>query len=166
MRITDKMVARVDYTLTTDEGEVLDSSKEGAPLAYLHGSGSLIPGLEKELEGKAVGDSFSCRVPAEEAYGERDEQQVHEVALSQFPDDVEVQVGMQFQAESEAGVQLLTVVAVEGDLVRVDANHPLAGVALNFEVEVVEVREATEEELAHGHAHGPEGHGHEEPEEG
>lgn len=158
MKITKNTVASLDYTLTNDGGEVLDTSEGRNPLAYIHGNGSLIPGLEKELEGKATGDEFNVRLAAADAYGERDEKMIQTVTRDQMPPGVEIEVGMQLQAESQGGVHILTVMAVEGEEIKLDANHPLAGVPLNFAVKVVEVRDATAEELEHGHAHGPDGH--------
>ncbi len=160
MKIASKTVATFEYALTDDEGNELDSSKGGEPLVYVHGIGSIIPGLERELEGKAVGDAFQVRIPPEEAYGHRDEEMVHTVDRAQLPPGADIQVGMQLAAESQQGRHILTVVGIEADEVTLDANHPLAGVALNFQVEVVGVREATPEELEHGHVHGPGGHAH------
>ena len=160
MKITKNAVASLAYTLTNDDGEIIDSSDADAPLAYIHGIGSLIPGLEKELEGKLAGDELTVHVAPADAYGERNDEMIHPVPRSQMPPDAELEIGMQLQAESEHGVHIVTVVALEGDTVMLDANHPLAGVALNFEVTVVDVRDATAEELEHGHVHGPDGHDH------
>ncbi len=160
MKITKNVVASISYELTDDAGTVLDSSKGQAPLAYLHGNQNLIPGLENELEGKGSGDAFKVRIEPENAYGVRDDEMVQDVAREQFPSDVDIQPGMQFQAQTPAGMQVVTVVGVKDETVTLDGNHPLAGVALNFDVEVVEVREATSEELEHGHVHGPGGHHH------
>ena len=160
MKITKNAVASLEYTLTDDGGEVLDTSQGRGPLEYIHGAGNLIPGLEKELEGKGAGDELDVRIEAAEAYGERDEGMVHSVARDQMPPDVEIEVGMQLQAESDAGMHVVTVVGVEESEVQLDANHPLAGVPLNFQVKVIEVRDATAEELEHGHVHGPDGHEH------
>ena len=157
MQIASHHVVVLDYSLKDDEGQLIDSSEGGEPLAYVHGTGTLIPGLEKALEGKATGDTLAVRLPPEEAYGERDDELIHPVPRDQLPDDGEVEVGMQFTAESDAGMALVTVVGVEGDTVYLDANHPLAGVALNFDVTVREVRPASEDELAQaqedGHVH-------------
>jgi FKBP-type peptidyl-prolyl cis-trans isomerase SlyD len=158
VKITKNTVASFEYTLKNDGGEVLDSSEGGAPLAYIHGNGNLVPGLEKELEGKAVGDEFSVHVAAAEAYGERDDAMIQTVSREQLPTEVDIEVGLQLQAESEGHRHVLTVVGVEGDEIRLDGNHPLAGVPLNFKVKVVDVRDATDEEIEHGHAHGPDGH--------
>ena len=160
MQITNDAVALLEYELKSDDGTVIDSSKGNAPLAYMHGKGQLIPGLEAELEGKAAGDEFQVRIEPENAYGERNEQLVQAAKREQFPAEVDLQPGMQFQAQTQAGPTVVTVVRVEDDVVTLDGNHPLAGVALNFEVKVVEVREATKEELDHGHVHGPGGHQH------
>jgi len=161
MRITKDAVGSIEYELSDDAGEVIDSSKGGPPLAYLHGSGNLIPGLEAELEGKTNGDSFQVRIEPKDAYGMRDERMVQDVERTRFPEDLDIQPGMQFQAEASGGdVQVVTVVGVEGDTVKLDGNHPLAGVALNFDVTVVDVREATADELSHGHVHGEDGHSH------
>ena len=160
MQITKNTVARFEYTLTDDAGKVLDSSEGQEPLAYVHGLGNIIPGLEEEMEGKSSGDAFQVRVPAAKGYGERDEEMIHDVPKSQLPPDAKLELGMQFQAESEHGLHLLTVVGIEEETVKMDANHPLAGVALNFDIRIVEVRDATPEELEHGHVHGPGGHEH------
>ena len=160
MQIADKTVASFHYKLTDDSGTEIDSSEGKHPLAYVHGVGGIIPGLERELAGKTAGDSFQVRLEPEEGYGPRNEGMVQDVPRSQMPDGVEIQVGMQLQAQTEQGPHVVTVVQVEAETVRLDANHPLAGVALNFDVTVVEVRDATAEELEHGHVHGPGGHEH------
>jgi FKBP-type peptidyl-prolyl cis-trans isomerase SlyD len=161
LQITTNAVATIEYTLKNDEGEVIDTSSGRDPLAYVHGVGALVPGLEAELEGKKAGDSLSVRIPPEKGYGERHAAMIQEVPRQQLPADPEPQIGMQFQARNEGGQTLiLTVVAVEEETVKLDGNHPLAGVPLNFDVQVVEVREATSEELEHGHVHGPGGHAH------
>ena len=159
MQITKHTVAFIEYELTSDEGEVIDTSAGREPLGYVHGLGSIVPGLERELDGKAKGDSFQVRIEPEHAYGERDERLVHEVPRSELPPS-DLQVGMQLQAQNEQGTFVLTVTKIEGERVLLDANHPLAGIPLNFDVTVVDVREATEEEVEHGHPHGPGGHEH------
>ena len=160
MQITKDKIGVIDYTLTNSEGEVLDSSQGREPLAYLHGHGTIIPGLEDALEGKSPGDQFRVSIRPGDAYGERDESLVQVVPLSAFEQSgmSEVEPGMQFQARTEAGTRVMTVVAVEGDAVHVDGNHELAGETLTFDVAVKEVRDASSEELEHGHAHGPDGH--------
>jgi len=160
MQITKNLVASIDYELTDDSGEVIDTSKGRPPLAYLHGAGNLIPGLESELEGKGSGDSFKIRIAPEDAYGVRHEEMVQDVPRTQFPPDADIQPGMQFQAQGPQGAQIVTVVAIEDETVKLDGNHPLAGVSLNFDVTIIEVRDATAEELEHGHVHGPGGHEH------
>jgi len=154
---SDKVVF-IHYTLTDDQGEVLDSSEGGEPLFYLHGAQNIVEGLEEALTGKEVGDSLSVEVPPEKGYGERVEPGEQEFERSVFPQDVEIEEGMPFHAELPSGQMVaFWVTRVEGDKVYMDPNHPLAGENLNFDVEVVRVRDAREEELAHGHPHGPEG---------
>ena len=160
MQITKHNVASIEYTLTDDGGTVIDTSEGRGPLTYLHGAGNLIPGLEADLEGKSAGDAFKSRIEPANGYGERNDAMIQDVPRSQLPPEVDVQVGMQFQAQGPGGVQVVTVVGVEGDTVKMDGNHPLAGVTLNFDVTVVEVREATAEEIEHGHPHGPDGNDH------
>ena len=159
MPIEARKVVSIDYTLTDDGGKVLDSSRGRAPLSYLHGAGNIVPGLEKALEGKNEGDAIEVSVPPSEGYGVRSEALVQNVAIRKLPDK-KAQVGMQLRAQTEHGMRILTVTAVRGDYATVDANHPLADKTLNFKVTVVSVRDATEEELAHGHVHGPHGHDH------
>jgi FKBP-type peptidyl-prolyl cis-trans isomerase SlyD len=156
----DKVVL-IHYTLTDDAGEVLDSSAGREPLAYLHGKGNIIPGLENALAGKKVGEKLNVKVEPAQGYGERDEQLVQAVPRQAFESVGEVNPGMQFQAQTPQGeTRIVTVTQVADDLVTVDANHPLAGTHLTFDVEVTEVRDATPEELEHGHVHGPGGHSH------
>ena len=147
MNITkDKFVA-FHYTLKDEKGEKLDSSFGLEPLAYVHGRGYLIPGLEDQLEGKTAGDKFSCTIQPQDAYGMRDERLVAEVPLDRFDSDVGVEIGMKFQVETPAGPTLVTVVEVNGDRVKIDGNHEMAGKVLNFDIEVIEVRDPTKEEL-------------------
>ena len=159
MTVENGKVVSFHYTLTNAQGDVLDQSQEH-PMPYLHGAGNIIPGLEKELAGKKVGDKLTVNVPAAEAYGEYHEQLVNDVPREAFQGVDQIEPGMQFQANTPEGVQVITVKAVNGETVTVDAYHPLAGQDLNFDVEIVEVREATEEESAHGHVHGVGGHHH------
>ncbi len=161
MIISPNKVVRIDYTLTTDADEVIDSSEGGEPLAYLHGARNIIPGLETALEGRKAGDSLNVRIEPADAYGERDDRLVQMVPREMFEDSAEIQVGMQFHsADPEGNVTVVTVTHTTDDTVTVDANHPLAGVPLTFAVTVVEVRDATAEELEHGHVHGAGGHHH------
>ena len=157
--IANDHVVSFNYKLTNAEGETLDQS-QGEPLAYLHGAGNIIPGLENALLGKTVGETFTVTVPAAEGYGEYNPEPVQEVPAQMFQGVDNIQAGMQFQAQTDDGVQIVTVKAVEGENVIVDANFPLAGQDLTFEVEIVEIRDATEDELQHGHAHGAGGHHH------
>ncbi len=153
MQVSENKVVSFHYTLKNDAGEVLDSSKGRDPLTYLHGAGNIIPGLEKALEGKDAGDHVDVSIAPEEAYGNRNDALVQSVPRSAFEGVDEILPGMQFQAQTPNGMQILTVMKVEDDVVVVDGNHPLAGETLHFSVDITDVREATEEELAHGHAH-------------
>ncbi len=147
MQIAQNSVVAFHYTLTNDAGEVLDSSEGRDPLTYLHGAGNIIPGLEKQLEGRTNGDKLTVAVEPNEGYGEVQPALVQEVPRDAFQGVEEVQPGMQFQAQTQEGPLMVTVTKVEGDTVTVDGNHPLAGEKLNFDVEITEVREATEDEV-------------------
>ena len=161
MQVAADKVVLIHYTLTNDGGDVIDTSSGGDPLAYIHGQGNIIPGLEKALEGREAGEKLQVRVEPAEGYGVRDEQLVQKVPRRSFSGVKDVQPGMQFHAQTSGGhTRVVTVTGVAGDLVTVDANHPLAGQHLTFDVEITEVRDATEEELEHGHVHGPGGHHH------
>jgi len=156
MNASKDKVVTIAYKLTVD-GEQIDQGE----LSYIHGHQQIIPGLEKEIEGRAAGDKFTATIAPEEAYGEYNAEGVQVVPRSAFPDDAKVEPGEQFYAQDDQGNPLpLTVTKVEGDEVTVDFNHPLAGKTLNFEVEIKDVRDAEPEELAHGHVHGPGGHHH------
>jgi len=160
MQIAKNAVVQIHYTLKNDAGEVLDSSDGSDPLAYLQGHGNLIAGLEKALEGKKVGDSLSVSIPPEEGYGIRDEALIQDVPRSAFEGIPDIEVGMQFHADSNHGPRTVTVTKIADDTITVDGNHPLADQTLHFAVEIVEVRAASKEELSHGHVHGPGGHHH------
>ena len=160
MQITENAVVSIHYKLTDKAGEVLDTSEGREPLAYLHGRGNLIPGLEKELEGKKEGDKFNVTIPPEDAYGTRNDNLVRQVPRDAFKDVQDLQTGMRFQSKTEQGTEIFTVAKIEDQHVTIDGNHPLAGEALTFDVEITEVRDATPEELSHGHVHGPGGHDH------
>ena len=160
MTIDKNTVVSIDYTLTNDAGQILDSSKGRSPLVYLHGGGNIIPGLEAALQGKNQGDTIKVTVEPEQAYGVRHEQMVQAVPRERFQGIKDIRAGMQFQAQGPQGSRIVTVTEVGPDTVTIDANHPLAGTRLNFDVSVVDVRTATAEELQHGHAHGPGGHHH------
>ncbi|OOR92464.1 peptidylprolyl isomerase [Moraxella caviae] len=158
--IANDTVVKFNYTLTNDAGETLD--KSGAePLAYLHGHHNIIPGLEAQMAGKSAGDKFTATVAPEDAYGEFVAEAVQSVPRANFQGVDNIEVGMQFQSQTDDGhVMLVTVKEVNDEEVIVDGNHPLAGQTLTFDVEIVEVRAATADEIAHGHAHGVGGHHH------
>lgn len=158
MAIEKNKVVTIEYTLTDETGELIESSEGQEPLTYVHGVGSIIPGLESSLEGKSPGESIKVSVPPEEAYGQWDEGKVLDVPKTQFSGIGDVTAGMQFSVHSSAGEQIVTVTKVEAETITVDANHPLAGRTLTFDVKIVGIRDATPEELDHGHVHGPEGH--------
>jgi FKBP-type peptidyl-prolyl cis-trans isomerase SlyD len=160
MIVEKNKVVSINYTLTSTAGEVLDSSEVGTPLDYLHGSGNLIPGLEKALEGKKTGDRLTVTVPPEEGYGLYDDGLILNIKKDRFDTEDDVKTGMEFSGQTEDGeFHIFRVISIKGDKVKVDGNHALAGQTLNFEVSVAGIREATEEELTHGHVHGDDGCG-------
>lgn len=160
MKIAENAVAVIDYVLTDDDGNKLDQSSDGN-FAYLQNGRNIIPGLENALAGKEAGEQLQVTIPPAEAYGERSLEAIQSVPREMFPAEAEIQIGMQFQGQSPEGhVNVVTVTEVKDDVIIVDGNHPLAGKTLHFDVTVVSVREASEEELAHGHVHGPGGHQH------
>lgn len=159
MNVTKNRVVSLSYTLTDPQGAVLDSSEDTGPLSYLHGNDNIISGLEKALEGRPEGDAFKVTVPAAEAYGARDESLVVNVPRARFQGVTTIEPGMQFEAETAEGSRLVTVTAVSPEMVTVDANHALAGMDLTFDVSIVAVRAASEEEIKHGHPHGEDTHG-------
>jgi len=154
LTITDNLVVSITYTLTNDDATVLDSTEESGPMDYLHGSDNIIQGLEDGLEGKQVGDKLKVRVDPEDGYGEIFTELMQVVDLASFEGVESVEAGMQFESETDEGeLEIVTIKSVEGNEVTIDANHPLAGVTLNFDVEIVGVREATAEEIEHEHVH-------------
>lgn len=153
MQIADQKVVVIHYKLTDSEGQVIDSSEGQEPMPYLHGAANLVPGLEKELTGKAAGDKIKTVVAPEEGYGHKDANLVQELPRSSFGGVDEIKVGMEFHAQTENGMQVVEVIDLSDDTVTIDGNHPLAGVELHFDIEVIEVRDATETELEHGHIH-------------
>jgi FKBP-type peptidyl-prolyl cis-trans isomerase SlyD len=160
MQIADRRVAQFHYTLTNDQGEVLDSSSGGEPLTYLHGKGNIVPGLEKALTGKQAGDKLKVAVAPEEGYGLQMPELIQTVPRGAFQGVAEIEVGMRFQAQTDHGTVLVRVTQVTPDSVTVDGNHELAGQTLHFDIEITSVRDASVEEVLHGHVHGPGGHQH------
>ena len=160
MQIEQNSVVTLHYTLKDNDGNIIDQSDDGSFL-YLHGAMNIIPGLENALSGKSAGDEISVKVAPEEGYGEKDPQRIQEVPKEMFDNADEIQPGVQFHAQGPDGsAVVVTVVEVKDEAVVIDGNHALAGVDLNFEVKVVDVREASAEEIEHGHVHGPGGHQH------
>jgi FKBP-type peptidyl-prolyl cis-trans isomerase SlyD len=154
-------VVRIHYVLRSESGEVLDSSDASEPLEYLHGAQNIVPGLEQGLLGAQAGQKLRVKVAPDAGYGPRAPDAVHAFPREAFPEDMPLEAGMSFQAEGEDGQSLPAwVLSVEEERVMVDFNHPLAGQALDFEVTVEALRDATSEEMAHGHPHGPHGHHH------
>jgi FKBP-type peptidyl-prolyl cis-trans isomerase SlyD len=161
MRIEQNKVVMMHYKLSDKDGNVIDSSEGRDPLAYIHGIGALVPGLEQELENKTKGDKFSTVVTPENAYGTRDEELVRVVPKSGFQGDEEMTVGMQVQIDTgEQGLAIATLTSIDGEDITLDLNHPLADIELHFDIEVTDIRVATDEEISHGHVHGVGGHQH------
>ncbi len=160
MTITTGSVVLFDYTLTDDDKDIIDSSRDGGPLAYLHGEGQIVKGLEKAMEGRKAGDSFSVTVAPDEAYGMPDPEKIAVVTADQIEGGEDLEEGMQLEAANDEGEQIVVVSRIEGNNVTLDGNHPLAGMTLHFDITIREVREATAEEIEHGHVHGPGGHHH------
>ena len=160
MQIAERSVVSFHYTLTNDAGDVLDSSDGREPLAYLHGAGNIVPGLEREMSGHVAGDKFMVDVAAADGYGDYIEELVQTVPRESFQGVDDLAVGMQFQAQTGQGPIAVIITEIDEDEVTVDGNHPLAGETLHFAVEIIEVREASAEEVTHGHVHGAGGHHH------
>ena len=154
MQIANDKAVSLHYTLTNMEGEVIDSSEDGDVLVYLHGQGNIIPGLENALAGKVAGDKFNVTIAPKDAYGEIVDNMVQVVAKEMFEGVEDLEIGMQFHADVSHGTGIVTIVAIDGDQITLDGNHALAGETLLFDVEVIDVRDATAEELSHGHIHG------------
>ena len=160
MVVADGRIGILVYTLKNDAGEVLDQNDANDPLPYLHGAGNIVPGLEDALTGKAIGDTFEVSVPPEQGYGVKSGREPMGVPREHFPPNIPIQAGMHFMAQGEDGQHVVVWVdSVEGETVFITNNHPLAGVTLNFSIEVVGVRDATDEERQHGHPHGVDGTG-------
>ncbi len=161
MKIASGSVVGIDYSLHLGDGKVIDASGPGEPMTYLHGEGQIVPGLESALEGLSVGDKKQVVLTPGEGYGEHDPHGLQEVPRGAFPPDFEPKVGMELTAEGPNGEPVpFSVREVRPETVVIDLNHPLAGKTLHFDVTVREVRAATADEIAHGHSHGPDGHGH------
>ncbi|WOD08049.1 peptidylprolyl isomerase [Marinomonas sp. GJ51-6] len=160
MQITENTVVSMHYTLTDEQGQELDSSVGQDPLVFLSGAQNIIDGLDKALQGKAAGEKLAVSVAPEDGYGAVHQELIQKVPAENFQGVDDIQVGMQFMAQTPGGEQPVTVIGVEEDGIMLDGNHPLAGKTLNFDVEIVDVREASSEELEHGHVHGDGGHHH------
>jgi FKBP-type peptidyl-prolyl cis-trans isomerase SlyD len=160
VEITADRVVLIHYTLKDDAGAVIDSSSGADPLAYIQGHGNLVAGLEKALEGKKDGDTVAVSVSPADGYGKYDAALIQRVPKRSLQGSGEIKKGMQFQGQTPDGMRLFTVTAVVGDMITLDGNHPLADKTLHFDVDIVSVREATAEELEHGHVHGAGGHHH------
>jgi len=160
MNVGNKKVVKIGYVLKGDGGEIIDASGKEEPFEYLHGASNIVPGLESALDGKTRGDSVQVTVSPDEGYGDRDDELVLTVPKERFEGASSLESGMRFRADTQDGARIFTVVEVGEKDVTIDGNHPLAGRTLHFDVEVVDVRNATEEEIAHGHPHGPDGHDH------
>ena len=159
MQISKNSVVSFHYTLNDSEGKLLDTSAGREAFTYIHGTGMIVPGLEEEMEGRSPGENLQVAIPPAKGYGEFDPQLIHKVPQDRFGDQ-KVETGMQFQAGERGDMGVFTVMDVEDGNVMLNGNHPLAGVTLHFNVDITDVRAATEEELAHGHVHGPGGHHH------
>jgi FKBP-type peptidyl-prolyl cis-trans isomerase SlyD len=160
VQVSSDKVVLIHYTLKDDAGEVVDTSEGGEPLAYIQGHGNLVQGLEKALEGKEKGSQVTVSVPPEEGYGKYDAKLIQRVPKRSMQSAGQIKKGMQFQGRTEDGMRVFTVTALVGDMVTLDGNHPLADKTLHFAVQVVDVRDASAEELEHGHVHGAGGHHH------
>ena len=160
MEITDNKIVTIDYTLKDEAGKIIDQSENGQFL-YLHGASNIIPGLENALAGKKAGIELTVSVAPADGYGERDETMLQEVSKDMFESADQISVGQQFHAQGPSGETVtITVMEINDDQITIDGNHPLAGVNLTFAVSIVDVRDASDEEIEHGHAHGPDGHHH------
>lgn len=155
MQITANTVVSLSYTLTNQQGDVLDQADQESPFMYLHGANNIITGLEKALENKQADDSLQVVIEPQDAYGERDETLTQQIPRSMFEGigDEQLVPGAKFHAQTNYGIETIMVKAVDGDHITIDANHPLAGEILHFDVTILAVRAASEEELSHGHVH-------------
>ena len=159
LTIQKNHVVSIDYALKSDQGNLIDTSEGRSPLVYLHGTGALIPGMENALDGKSEGDEFKVSIPPAEAYGNHNENLLHNVERKELAHLPDLAVGMELEVQTEEGqTMVMTIVELSDDTVVLDGNHPLAGQTLHFEIKVRNVREASAEEISHGHVHGPGGH--------
>ena len=160
MKVSENTVVKLEYSLHLGDGVIIDRSDEGAPLAYLHGAGQIVPGLEQKLEGLEAGQTLQVQIEPKDGYGERDLRKIQDMPRQMFGGQ-QMKAGDEFVAVDEDQNQIpVRIEAVNGDKITVDFNHPLAGKTLHFSVKIADVRKATEEELQHGHAHGGDGHHH------
>lgn len=155
MQVAENKVITIHYTLTNDNGTVIDQANAEQPLIYIHGAGNIIPGLEQALLDKKAGDKVNVTITPEDAYGERMENMVQTVSKSMFEGIEKIETGMQFHAEGNTGPVVVTVTEIAGDEITIDGNHPLAGETLTFDVEIAAIRDASPDELNHEHVHGP-----------
>ena len=160
LTIQKNHVVSFDYTLKSDDGTLIDTSNGRDPLTYLHGAGALIPGMEKALEGKSEGEDFKVTIPPAEAYGDRNENLLHKVDRKELAHLPDLALGMELEVKADGAPLIMTIVELNDEFVVLDGNHPLAGQTLNFDIQVKTIREATAEEISHGHVHGPGGHHH------
>lgn len=160
MNVAENKVVSFHYTLTSKEGVKLESSREGDAMSYLHGAGNIIPGLEDAMSGRVAGDIYSVTIPPEQAYGVRSAANIQRIPLKRLGKNFKARPGQVLNLQTNQGPVQVTVVKVGKFNIDVDANHPLSGATLTFEVEITEVRDATEEEISHGHVHGPGAHDH------
>ena len=160
LTIQKNSVVSIDYTLKNNEGTVIDTSSGRSPLTYMHGSGALIPGMENALEGKSEGDDFSISIEPTEAYGDHDKNLLHKVDRKELEHLPNLETGMEIEVLADNDPMVMTIVEISDEVVVLDGNHPLAGQTLNFSIQVRNIREASAEEISHGHVHGPDGHDH------
>jgi len=153
MNVAKDSVVSFFYTLKNDGGEVLDTNEQGEALSYIHGTGAIVPGLENAMEGKTSGDAFAAVVIPSEGYGDYDDSLIFSVPMENFKDPGKVEVGMSVEVQSQEGTRILQIKKIEDTTVFLDGNHPLAGETLHFDISISDIREATEEELNHGHVH-------------
>jgi len=154
MTITKNKIVSFHYSLINEAGELVETSRERKPMTYFHGANNIVPGLEKALEGRSEGDEFQVTIPPEEAYGERDDNKLQRISSKHFKNPKKIKPGQVLAVQTRQGPLQVTVLKVGRFNLDVDANHPLAGQTLNFDIEVTEIRDATKEEIAHGHIHG------------